>query len=335
MLNLFLDSQIWLDLYSFSTDDLTQFSKLHDMIDSDVNLYLTRQVVNEVDRNRENKIKDAMTSFNSLGLQFPNLCKGYEQYKSLESLYKNLKAIHKELHRQVVADIDKKQLYADKVIEKIFSKTEIIEIDQSTLDSAILRYKLGNPPGKENSYGDAINWEILLTVVPDTEDLFFVSFDRDFRSPLSDKQINSFLKKEWQEIKKSEIFFYTSLTMFFNEHIKDISLKAENKKMTLIDELRKSGSFASTHFLISRLNEITSWTEDQCIYLFEAADSNNQVYSIMSDDDVKTFFLKIFKINKDKILERSDFHWLLEKLDIEIENEFVTEEAGILEGPPF
>lgn len=318
MINLFLDSHIWLDLYSFSNDDLNQFSKLHDMIGSDLRVFLTQQVKDEIDRNRDNKINEAMTSFSKVNIQFPNLCKGYEQYKSLETIYKSFKTKRNELMRLVMSDIEKRELHADKVIARIFSKIDIIDISEKIIHSSVLRYKLGNPPGKENSYGDAINWESLLEFVPDKEDLFFISYDRDFRSPLADKKINSFLQKEWNEKKKSEIFFYTSLTMFLNEHIKDISLKAENIKNSLIEELRKSGSFAATHSIVKRLNEYESWTEDQCLYLFEAAESNNQVYGIIQDDDLKDFYTRLYSSCKAKIQEKEDHHWLLKKLDIEV-----------------
>ena len=48
MKNLFLDSQIWLDLCYFSNDDLTQFKKLKDMLGTDIRLFVTEQVKNEV-----------------------------------------------------------------------------------------------------------------------------------------------------------------------------------------------------------------------------------------------------------------------------------------------
>ena len=60
MKNLFIDSNIWLSLYHFSNDDLAQFMKLKDLIGVDFNILLPEQVVDEVNRNRENKIKDAL-----------------------------------------------------------------------------------------------------------------------------------------------------------------------------------------------------------------------------------------------------------------------------------
>lgn len=86
MKHLFLDSQIWLSLYDFSNDDLRQFSKLNDLIGSEIQVYLTRQVYDEVYRNRENKINEALKKFKDINPQVPNLCKGYTECEEFESI---------------------------------------------------------------------------------------------------------------------------------------------------------------------------------------------------------------------------------------------------------
>ena len=57
MINLFLDSNIWLLLYSFSKDDISQFSKLKDLLAKDVKIYIPEQVKNEIFRRRDSVIK--------------------------------------------------------------------------------------------------------------------------------------------------------------------------------------------------------------------------------------------------------------------------------------
>lgn len=250
MKNLFLDSQIWLDLYYFSNDDLSQFYKLKDMLGSDIQLFVTEQVRNEVKRNRENKIKAALSQFQESKIQFPNICKGYDTFNTLKTAYETFKKIYKEFLGKLNEDIEKEKLYADEIINDYFNKVEIIPYSDEIINKSVFRYKLGNPPGKENSYGDAINWELLLEKVPNNEDLFFVSSDKDFRSPINDKALCKFLIHEKKK-KNSEIFFYTSLTMFLNEHIKDIELKSENTKAETIESLRKSPHFETTHRIIS------------------------------------------------------------------------------------
>ena len=70
--------------------------------------------------------------------------------------------------------------------------------------SAAMRSRLGNPPGKNESVGDAVNWETLLSTVADGTALYLVSEDKDYRSPLSENVFNEFLLDEWQTKKKSQ-----------------------------------------------------------------------------------------------------------------------------------
>lgn len=319
MINLFLDSNIWLDLYYYSNDDVEQFNKLYDMLDKDVKLFIPQQVVDEVNRNRENKIKDALKTFKDICFKFPNLCKGYGAYQTLQIVYKNFKQIHGEVSRQIEKDINDENLIADQSIKKFFSHVEIISVDSSIVDKAVLRYKLGNPPGKENSYGDAVNWITLLEKVPSGEDLFFVSSDKDYRSTLNDHKLNNFLAHEWENTKKSQLFFYTSLTSFLNEHIKDIRLKTETEKSNLIEQLRNSGYFETTHKIVQKLEDYSHWSDDQVIQLFAAADYNNQVYAIIRDNDIERFFLRLYNEHSETINKHEEFTWLLEKLGIEIQ----------------
>lgn len=314
MKHLFLDSQIWLSLYDFSSDDLDQFSKLNDMIGNDVSIYLTEQVSDEVARNRENKIKIALNKYKEVNIQIPNLCKGYEEYTSFKTIIKSFKEGHRNLLRKVESDIESQSLHADKVIYEIFSKLQINKRSEKIVNRAVLRYEIGNPPGKNGSYGDAINWETLLEIVPDGEELFFVSSDKDFRSVLNENRFNSYLFQEWKERKKSDIHFYTSLTEFFNRHLKDIELKTENSKNALIEALGKSGSFLKTHLIISKLSEYPSWSDDQIESLLIAASDNSQVFGIIADTDLQSFFKKIVLGKTDQLFQNEEFKWILERL---------------------
>lgn len=48
----------------------------------------------------------------------------------------------------------------DTVIKELIEKAGIIECDDY-VTPAYNGYRIGNPPGKDNKYGDAINWELL------------------------------------------------------------------------------------------------------------------------------------------------------------------------------
>lgn len=57
-----------------------------------------------------------------------------------------------------------------------------------------------------------------------------------------------------------------------------------------------SGSFSTTHYYIKVIEDYVRYFSDQEIQnLIEAATNNNQIYSITTDEDVKEFFVPIFK----------------------------------------
>ncbi|MGN1101227.1 MAG: HAD family hydrolase, partial [Huintestinicola sp.] len=70
-------------------------------------------------------------------------------------------------------------------------------------------------------------------------------------------------------------------------------IQSENQKKNNIISLSGSGSFASTHTIIKKLQEFINWTSEEAELLFDIAAENNQVFYILSDNDVKLFYKKI------------------------------------------
>lgn len=298
MKNLFIDTNIWLSLYHFTNDDLNQFNKLKDMLDAEIRLFVPRQVKDEITRNREAKLKDALINFEVKPIKYPAFCKEYDEYEDFFRDYSDLVKRYKTWEKKIKTDIFEETLPADTVIKELIEKAGIIECDDY-VTLAYNRYRIGNPPGKDNKYGDAINWECLLSCVPDGEDLYFISADKDYKSIMSDDNFNPFLKEEWLTKKGSEIVFYKNLITFLNEHIKDIKLKTEEEKAELIDKLANSRSFVTTHGTIAMLKKYSGWTEDQIDRLCQIAEDNSQVSWILTDEDVMRFY--------DDLLENVDY----------------------------
>ena len=199
-------------------------------------------------------------------------------------------------------------LPADKTILEFFEGADYIDCEE-VIDLGYKRYKIGNPPGKDNKYGDAIIWEALLKNIPNGEDLYIISADSDYRSIIDEKKINPFLEKEWNAKKKSSIKFYTNLVDFLKEHVKDIDLQTEREKLELIEKLKLSNSFNSTHKIIDKLNKYSSWSNIQIEELCESAINNNQVSLIIGDKDVNEFYTEILSdldsdlIHNEKVIE--------------------------------
>lgn len=289
MKNLYLDSNIWLSLYHFSGDDLDQFSKLKELKGT-IKIFVPEQTRNEIMRNRDAKIKDALTRFEKFDFVFPTFCKSYDEYEDFYRTYNELKKRHKEWFGRIFDDIANQTLPADRVINELFNMCSFIECNEEMIRLAELRFKAGNPPGKDNKLGDAINWECLLKCVPDGEDLYFISADKDYKSVIDEQRINLFLKEEWEKKKKAKVHFFVNLVSFFKAHVHEIELETEQHKEELIDSLRNSCNFANTHAIVSELKKIVDWSEQQKEDLCLIAIDNFQVSYILGDDDIYAFY---------------------------------------------
>ena len=73
------------------------------------------------------------------------------------------------------------------------------------------------------------------------------------------------------------------------------SNEEERKRTDLLISLENSGSFATTHSLISELQEIDDWSYEEKEILFQIALDNSQVRYILRDLDVETFYKKLLK----------------------------------------
>jgi len=296
-MNLFIDTNIFLDFYHLSGADIEELHKLTALLEEGkIKLFMPQQLCEEFQRNRDNKIKDAMSEFKkaSFKISFPAFSKLYPHYNELQELLKLANKKHAELYKNAMTDINSKALKADEVITELFSKAHIIETSNEIFSLAINRFRIGNPPGKKKvTIGDEINWECLLKEVPEKEDLYLVARDNDYSSPMDTDKFNAYLHHEWKKTKHSDVMFYKTLPDFFKENYPEIKLASDVKKSSLIESLAKSGTFASTHLAISKLSLIDNFSPDQVEQLIDIAEINNQVGWIIGDSDVKDFYKKL------------------------------------------
>ncbi len=297
--HIFIDTNIFLNFYRYSSDDLEELKKISHLIrEGEIILYVTQQIVDEFMRNRDSAVTESYKKFDEIKVDqsFPYICKTYdEEYKNLRDSIKLFSEAKNTLADKLVRDIENNSLKADDVVKNIFTTGEVIEVTTDLLDKAVNRYKLGNPPGKNDSYGDAINWEILLEKVPNSKSIYFVTDDKDFKSQFDQSKFNSFLLDEWKRRKESEVIFYNQLSTFFKDNYPEIKLREEEAKNKLIDLLSQSGNFSETHAVISGLSKYAEFTPNQIRQLVEISVSNNQVYWISEDEDVYSFFRGLVK----------------------------------------
>lgn len=302
--NLYIDTNVYLTFYHFSNEDLEELKKLIALINTDnIRLYIPEQTRNEFYRNREVKIADSLDKLRGtkLGNQFPMICHSYDEYDLMKKAIKNFETNKSKLLEKLQHDAETETLLADEVLNQLFSKAVIIDTSDNILNRSILRYDIGNPPGKDKSYGDAINWESLLEKVPNNFDLYFISDDKDYYSKLNEKKFNEYLLKEWKEKKESELHYFRRLTDFFKKHYPDIEISSETEKEIIIKNLIEAYSFDNAKSVLRKLRNFDNFSIKQLNDITSAFATNSQIYWIKNNYIVSNTRREIIEPNKDKI----------------------------------
>lgn len=315
-MHVFIDTNILLNFYHFTKDDLSVLNNVFASYEQGaVEVYLTDQVCNEFKRNRERKVKDALDRFNSLkaNVQLPAFMKDYEEYHEIQNLSRSLQKELKSINKKAKKDIKDQNLEADKLINRIFKNSKILDTSSDIYQQALQRINIGNPPGKKGSIGDAINWLILIESVPQEEELHLISEDDDFYSLLDETIINPFLEQEWQKTKQSSVRAYRTLSEFMQEHFNGATLSFDQNKKKLIESLVDSGSFAQTHLLVEKLNSYGYFSLEEAKLILYATENNNQVERIVTDDDVSDFLMKAVVPHRDN-LEKQTHQAIIERI---------------------
>ena len=166
---------------------------------------------------------------------------------------------------------------------------------------------IGNPPGKNNSYGDALNWLSLLYETEENKEFIFITEDMDYYNDFKNNVPNDFLLDEWRREKNSKITFYTNLKEFFSKYLPNIRLDDEIDKEKLIESLSDSSNFTTTHLIIAELSEYDYFNKEQKLELLKIAYINNQVNWILNDHDVEDFYINLYPDILKSPLKLEDF----------------------------
>jgi hypothetical protein len=310
---LFLDTNVYLSFYKLSDDDLEELQKLAVAVRSaGTTLYVTDQVRDEFNRNRESVVAESLKVFEAAKLPagYPRLFMNYPEYEELRSALGSYEKHRTTLLEKVREAAAAKDLHADKLINELFEIAKHVPMTPEVWTAAEMRSNLRNPPGKADSYGDAINWESLLADVPDGMDLMIVTADTDFISKLDPSLLAEVLRTEWANRKMSSVSLYRNLTSLFKKNYPDIKLASELEKELAIDALIGSPNFQRTHAAIQGLEQYADFSAEQALALIDAAINNDQIYRIFEDDDVYEFFTQIAIDHEDDLdAEMWDNFW--------------------------
>jgi len=253
------------------------------------------------------KIVDAMKKLREakFNASFPAFSKDYEEYGELRSVLKRADLLHAALFSKIADDAKNMSLKADQIVTGLFEKATKPPFKQDHYLSAVMRTQLGNPPGKNETVGDALNWETLLITVANGTALYLVSEDKDYRSDLSEGLFNEFLRNEWEIKKKSELHYYSKMSDFFKARFPGIKIASQVASDLAIANLSTSGNFAATHGYIAQLDKFDQFSPEQVERLIKIPEQNNQVGWIIGDADVQAFYEKLLD-KYAKVLKQED-----------------------------
>lgn len=120
---------------------------------------------------------------------------------------------------------------------------------------------------------------------------FFAPADYSEGSELDDLIQKIIIKVAYSEVLKDGFYAKKAEAAKFY----DSQDKASCERRELIFALEDSRSFSSTHSAVSGMMTRTDWTQDEIAELFHICATNSQVFGIINDRDVKTFYNRLLK----------------------------------------
>lgn len=120
---------------------------------------------------------------------------------------------------------------------------------------------------------------------------YFVPADYSENSEVEDL-IKRIIHNTFTESQLEEKFFQCKKEVVDYD---DNNSKETKKKAELIVSLENSRNFARTHEIIGELSQITKWKDKEKEKLLDIAINNTQVYYILGDIDIKSFYAKLLK----------------------------------------
>ena len=234
---LFIDTNKYLDLYRIDKGKelLTPLKEQADYI------FVTKQVVNEVQRNKMVVAADFLKrKFQKLKLQTFNLPDHLSDTytNQREDILKEMRKITQDIKRvnakvdawelSIIKQISCSEDEVSKALSSIFANP--VAHTPEELQRARNRKELGNPPGKgADSLGDQLNWEQILTNFKGKKRLWIISRDSDYGIIHDDQGfLNRFLYEELCNIVSTpEVYLFGDLVTGIKDFVDKTGVKAE------------------------------------------------------------------------------------------------------------
>lgn len=210
-MNIFIDTSIYLDYFLYTEEKKANIEVLADAVEQGTfTLLVTDQVEKEFWKNREGKIASALKEFHSFKFKnaAPMIVREHDKFNDYQTQLHKAEELHREIHADLCRAAVEEQTSVDVLIRRIFAKANKIEANEQDVECARRRMLRGIPPGKQNSMGDQLNWECLLTHAP-SGDIRIVSKDGDYAAEANKDTLKSYLRNEWEKKKSGKAILYT------------------------------------------------------------------------------------------------------------------------------
>jgi predicted nucleic acid-binding protein len=286
MNKIFIDANIYLNFFDSNKPKLKEL--LTPLLGIKDNVFISSQIVNEVNRN---KLKNAERAFSS-----NNLLNNLSKIKTINNLHLPEQLEMEQLIPQNW-DIESKKickknqmLYDDiekiihNTLERIMCSTDrvsqslnllfegALEPSEHEIKAARYRREVGNPPGKpDDPLGDQISWEQFLNCSKNSKNILIVTSDQDYYTVFQKKvYLDSFL---YTELRKANTNSDISISCF----------NTLGEAFTYFNRLEKINELPSQE-------ELTIITKQELSYVKGPIDAPN-FFPIFQDGQLKSMYL--------------------------------------------
>ena len=258
---IFIDANIYLNMYAPTSIHMLALAPV--LLSDDVHVFVTRQIVDEVERN---KVKvfvkpamDAMSAFKAAHL--PPLHEGADG-DFADKAKARLKKFQTDAIK-LAASIRDGTDNVSKLLAPIFSQAKVPEPEE--VERARTRREMGNPPGKiDDPLGDQVTWEQLLAFSQPGQDIWIVTNDDDYwdRDKRGVFQLNARLQRELNEkIKNGNIYCFTDLSEALTDIRKKLGTLAKLPEKEELEEIKREEVTAAANTAVTTANAVSYVTQ--------------------------------------------------------------------------
>lgn len=232
---LFIDANKFLDLYR----TVHGMGQLDALVEQANNIFVTQQVVDEVQRNKADCaakfLREQFATLKQPSFDLPDHLFGVdvEQTKKIRSdkgaIVSAVKQTNDDLRAlatSILEKIHQSQDEVSKALASIFDKAVSHTADE--LQRAKDRRDRGNPPGKNSSLGDQLSWEQVLSRFQ--KRLWIISRDGDYGTRFGERLfLNPFLYEELRAVNSSvEVHWFEDIPSGIKHFAEKTGVKADN-----------------------------------------------------------------------------------------------------------